>query len=92
MGGVMFRIGVFVVVFQCGIWAAVVGNIRGVVHDPEHRPVQGAEVAVKASSSDYVQKLTTDGDGGFEASGPARWSLRGDGEQGWLRTFSRRRL
>ncbi len=50
------------------IWAAVFGTVRGVVHDPDHRPVQGAEVVVKSGSSDYVQKLTTDADGGFEAS------------------------
>ena len=50
------------------IWAAVFGTVRGIVHDPDHRPVQGAEVVVKSSSSDYVQKLTTNADGGFEAS------------------------
>ena len=50
------------------IWAAVFGTLRGVVHDPDHRPVQGAEVEVKSNSSDYAQKLTTDTDGGFEAS------------------------
>lgn len=50
------------------IWAAVFGTVRGVVHDPDHRPVEGAEVAVKSSTSDYAQKLTTDADGGFEAS------------------------
>jgi outer membrane receptor for ferrienterochelin and colicin len=50
------------------IWAAVFGTIRGVVHDPDHRPVQGALVVVKSSSSDFNQKLTTDADGAFEAS------------------------
>jgi outer membrane receptor protein involved in Fe transport len=62
----LLLIGVFAVLFQAAIWAAVVGTVRGVVHDPEHRPVQGAEVVVKASSSDYVQKLATDNDGSFE--------------------------
>jgi outer membrane receptor for ferrienterochelin and colicin len=46
----------------------VFGTIRGVVHDPDHRPVQKAQVLVKSSSSEYSQKLTTDTDGGFEAT------------------------
>jgi len=50
------------------IWAAVFGTVRGVVHDPDHRPVQKAQVVVKSSSSEYSQKLTTDTDGGFEAT------------------------
>ena len=50
------------------VWAAVFGTIRGVVHDPDHRPVQKAQVVVKSSSSDYSQKLTTDPDGAFEAT------------------------
>jgi outer membrane receptor for ferrienterochelin and colicin len=49
-------------------WAAVFGTVRGVVHDPDHRPVQKAQVVVKSSSSEYLQKLTTDTDGGFEAT------------------------
>jgi len=65
----LFRfICVFVVLVQAGIWAAVFGAVRGVVHDPDHRPVQGAEVTVKSSSSDYARKLTVDADGGFEAT------------------------
>src|ERR1700749_3013099 len=58
----------FGVLFQIALWSAVVGTVRGVVHDPDHRPVQGADVVVKSGSSDYAQKLTTDTDGGFDAS------------------------
>ena len=50
------------------IWAAAFGTLRGVVHDADHRPVQGAEVVVKSSSSDYARTLTVDTDGGFEAT------------------------
>ena len=59
---------VFAILLPVTIWAAVFGTIRGVVHDPDHRPVQGAEVVVKSSSSDYAQKLATNTDGGFEAA------------------------
>lgn len=54
--------------FQVAVWAAVFGSVRGVVHDPEHRPVSGAEVTVKSAGSDFSQRLTTDTEGAFEAS------------------------
>jgi outer membrane receptor protein involved in Fe transport len=56
------------VLFSTTIWATVFGTVRGVVHDPDHRPVQRADVLLKSSSSEYSQKLTTDADGGFEAT------------------------
>src|ERR1035438_9518178 len=59
---------VFAILVPVAIWAAAFGTLRGVVHDPDHRPVQGAEVEVKSSSSDYTRKLTVDADGGFEAT------------------------
>jgi len=48
--------------------AAVVGSVRGVVHDPDHRPVKGATVLVKSSSADYSQNATTGADGDFEVT------------------------
>jgi len=55
-------------VFATTALAIVFGTVRGVVHDPDHRPVQGAEVLVKSSSSDYTQKFATDSNGGFQAT------------------------
>lgn len=49
------------------VWAAVVGSVRGIVHDPDHRPVAGAQVTIKAASSDFARELATMGDGSFEA-------------------------
>jgi outer membrane receptor protein involved in Fe transport len=46
--------------------AAVLSSIRGIVHDPDHRPVAGAVVIVKSASSDYSQELKTSADGTFE--------------------------
>jgi len=54
--------------FSAVVLAAVTGAVRGVVHDPDHRPVQGAEVELKAAGSDYVQKLITNVDGSFETA------------------------
>jgi outer membrane receptor for ferrienterochelin and colicin len=57
------------IVFAVGIWAAVVGSVRGVVHDPDHRPVAGAHVSVKSSSSGFARELTTNAEGAFEVTG-----------------------
>jgi outer membrane receptor for ferrienterochelin and colicin len=46
----------------------VVGSVRGIVHDPDHRPVAGAQVIVKSSTSDYSRALVTAADGSFEAT------------------------
>jgi outer membrane cobalamin receptor len=46
-------------------WATVFGTVRGVVHDPQHRPVADIEVVLKAVDSDYTQKATTNADGEF---------------------------
>jgi outer membrane receptor protein involved in Fe transport len=51
-----------------GLWASVFGSVRGIIHDPSHRPVQGANVLLKAISSDYSQTVSTDSDGAFEAT------------------------
>jgi outer membrane receptor for ferrienterochelin and colicin len=50
------------------ILAVTFGDLRGIVHDPDHRPVPGAQVIVKASTSEYAQKLATDSDGSFQAA------------------------
>ena len=48
------------------IRAAVSESIRGVVHDPDHRPVKGATVVAKSSTSDYSQTVATGADGEFD--------------------------
>ncbi len=42
------------------------GALRGIVHDPQHRPVQGATVTMKASASDWSKEATTDANGEFK--------------------------
>ena len=55
-------------IVSIGLWAAVFGSVRGVVHDPSHRPVQGASALLKSTSSDYSQTVSTDANGAFEAT------------------------
>jgi hypothetical protein len=45
--------------------ATIFGSVRGIVHDPQHRPIQGAMVMLKAKSSDWMKNATTDANGGF---------------------------
>ena len=78
----------FAVLFPITAWAVVFGTLRGVVHDPDHRPVQKAQVVVKASSSDFSQELTTDSDGAFEATALPVGSYDGHRYGGWICTFS----
>ena len=46
--------------------ANIYGAVRGVIHDPQHRPVQGAMVMLKAKSSDWGKSVTTDANGEFQ--------------------------
>jgi outer membrane receptor for ferrienterochelin and colicin len=43
----------------------VFNSVRGIVHDPDHRPMAGAHVTLKSTKSDYSQTLTTGVDGSF---------------------------
>ena len=49
--------------------ATIFGSIRGIIHDPQHRPVQGAMVMLKARASDWSKSTTTDGNGEFRLNG-----------------------
>jgi hypothetical protein len=46
--------------------ATIFGSLRGVIHDPQHRPVQGAMVMLKSKSSDWGKTANTDANGAFE--------------------------
>ena len=48
--------------------ASVVGSVHGVIHDPQHRPVQGAMVMIKAKASDWSATTNSDAGGNFDFS------------------------
>ena len=54
--------------FSTGIAAFpnVYGAVRGVVHDPHHRPIQDAVVLLKAKSSEWSRNSSTDANGEFQ--------------------------
>jgi hypothetical protein len=49
--------------------ATIFGSVRGIIHDPQHRPLQGAMVMLRANSSDWAKTTNTDGNGEFEFNG-----------------------
>jgi hypothetical protein len=51
--------------FATGLFATIFGTVRGVVHDPQHRPVADAIVKIKSATSDWNQTAKTDQDGAF---------------------------
>jgi len=46
-------------------FASVVESVRGVIHDPQHRPVQGAMVMIKAKNSGWNATMNSDAGGNF---------------------------
>ncbi|MGB7845716.1 MAG: TonB-dependent receptor [Candidatus Acidiferrum sp.] len=56
---------VFAFVSASGICATVFGTVRGIVHDPQHRPIAGTTVVLRAETSEYTQATQTDAEGEF---------------------------
>jgi hypothetical protein len=46
-------------------WASIFGTVQGIVHDPQHRPIQGAHLTLKAQDSDFTQSLVSNANGEF---------------------------
>jgi TonB dependent receptor/Carboxypeptidase regulatory-like domain/TonB-dependent Receptor Plug Domain len=47
-------------------FASIFGSVRGIVHDPQHRPIQGAHVTLKARNSDWTRSSDSTDNGEFE--------------------------
>ena len=47
------------------VHATIFGKIEGIVHDPQHRPLSGASVTLRAATSDWSQAAQTDDTGEF---------------------------
>lgn len=46
-------------------FATIFGSVRGIIHDPQHRPIQAAMVTLKSRSSDWTKNASTDTNGEF---------------------------
>jgi outer membrane receptor protein involved in Fe transport len=47
-------------------YATIFGNVRGIVHDPQHRPIPNAQVVLSASGSAWSKAIHTNPNGEFE--------------------------
>ncbi|HWZ54322.1 MAG TPA: carboxypeptidase regulatory-like domain-containing protein, partial [Candidatus Acidoferrales bacterium] len=45
--------------------ATIFGDIRGIVHDPQHRPIAGVQVTLQSTTSAWSQTVQTDQGGEF---------------------------
>src|ERR1700681_1013177 len=61
---IFFLLAVVVLVGSAAL-ATIFGAARGVVHDPQHRPIQSATVTLVAKSSDWSKTTSTDANGEF---------------------------
>src|SRR5438270_4577068 len=55
----------FIVLFSAFAMASLFGVARGIVHDPHHRPVEGAVITIRSASSDWSQTARSNGLGEF---------------------------
>jgi outer membrane receptor protein involved in Fe transport len=56
-------LGIFLVLAAGESLASVFGTIKAIVHDPQHRPVQGAQVEVQSRTSAFKATGATNSDG-----------------------------
>ena len=49
--------------------ASSTGSIRGIVHDPQHRPVENAMVMLRSKTSEWAATANTDASGQFTLGG-----------------------
>lgn len=61
---------IFLILLTCVLatsaLATIFSTVRGIVHDPSHRPIPDAEVSLNAKGSGYTQTARTKEDGSFE--------------------------
>src|SRR5579859_4258356 len=61
----IFKLLAALFLFAVPVLATIFGTVRGIVHDPQHRPVADATVTLKAKASAYTQTMQSDAQGGF---------------------------
>ena len=46
-------------------FATIFGTVSGLIHDPQHRPVQGAQVTLHAANSAWTKSISSNDSGEF---------------------------
>lgn len=47
-------------------FASIFGTVRGIVHDSQHRPIEGAQIVLQSSQSDWKRQAASDNEGRFQ--------------------------
>jgi hypothetical protein len=55
----------FILLTAVSAFATIFGSVRGIIHDPQHRPVQGAKVVLRSTTSEWQQETVTNDNGAF---------------------------
>jgi hypothetical protein len=64
--GIAFVTAICAAFFPAPVRAEIFGAVHGIVHDPQHRPIQDAAVDLKAQRSEWVQHQNTNDSGEFD--------------------------
>jgi hypothetical protein len=62
---VLLVAGLLLQLFAAAAHAAIFARVQGIVHDPQHRPIAGAQVQLQAAGSALDVTVVTDQDGSF---------------------------
>jgi len=62
----LFFFSPFVVYFSPQARASIFGTVRGIVHDTQHRPIEGAKIALRAKLADWQRSAVSDSEGSFQ--------------------------
>src|SRR5882762_7473914 len=58
-------LGATVLLFAVAASATIFGSVHGLIHDPQHHPVQDAKVTLRATTSDWTESAASDNSGEF---------------------------
>jgi hypothetical protein len=59
------RLILLVPLLSLSAFASIFGSVRGIVHDPQHRPVENAMVMLRSKTSEWATTANTDATGQF---------------------------
>jgi outer membrane receptor for ferrienterochelin and colicin len=58
-------VGLWLLLAAGALHATIFGNVRGIIHDPQHRPIAGGQVTIRASGSQWSATAVSADDGTF---------------------------
>ena len=64
----IFLVSAYLLAASIPAFATIFATLHGVVHDPQHRPLAGAHIALQATNSDFSLSTSSNADGEFDLS------------------------